>query len=143
MSAMSAIRDGFGTNLAPLTSAAKEWNVYTRLTANMSTPYVCVGGASIVYDETFAATIDRRSHLYEFVILAAVSPNLDNDSMDYLELAQDPTLTLSVPYLVESDMTLGGTVQYARVKDVTAPHVYQYGGTPAVVGVEFTVEVRT
>ena len=143
MASMSAIRDGFGTNLAALSSATNAWNVYTRLTSNMSTPYVCIGGASIKYDETFAATVDKRSHLYEWVILAAVAPNLDTDALNYLELAQDPTSTLSIPYLVESDITLGGTVQYARVKDVTDPHVYQYGGTPAVVGVEFTVEVRT
>jgi hypothetical protein len=66
--------------------------------------------------------------------------NVPSAITDRIYAYMAPTGTESVKAAVETDKTLGGVVDSARVTRHEEPGFYDYGGT-TLLGVEFTIEV--
>lgn len=137
MSQSEDIRNGLVTNLQPLIGGSPVGQISPYELANATPPCVYVTGGEIVYDEAMHRGLDRMT----FTVIALVSQTVDIESQQLLDELREPTGTVSVKTLIESDPFLGGVVADLHVTNVSPPRMYEPAAAPARLGCEWTVEV--
>jgi hypothetical protein len=133
ISDLSAVRKGIVANL----SAVFPFQVSPYMLSNPTPPALYVVPNGIDFDASMQRGYDR---LY-FLVRLVVANNLDVPSQSALDDMCSPVGATSVKTALESDVSLGGAVSYARVAKVSAPHLLVTPGSPDALAVDFTVDV--
>lgn len=128
------IRAGLKANLAALTTAGE---VKDYLLGNEVPPVVGVVGPDMTeYDQAMARGLDR----WLIVVRALAGSPLDLAKQKRLDAWLAPSGGESIKAAIESDKTLGGIVQNARVVSSTGYREYTLD-SGKVLGCDFTVEI--
>lgn len=134
MATMAEIRAGIAGNLASLDGV----QVSPYMLSQPVPPVVWVSPSTIQYDMAGS----RGGDDVEMRVLALFPTTVDVESQILLDEMLDPTGARSIKTLVETDATLGGTVDDVHVTEASGYFVYQLTGGPCV-GCEWTVRVIT
>lgn len=127
-----AIRNG----LADALDAIPGLTAYGHIPSRANLPAALVARRVTRFDSTMARGADD----FEFVITVCVpfaDPLVAQDTMSAFLATDGPD---SVKATIESDQTLGGVVDFARVREAGEEQIRDFAGVPCMA-VEFTVEV--
>ena len=133
ISDMGAIRKGIAANLAAVFT---DWQVSAYLLSSPSAPCMYVIPDLVDYDMAMGQGLTKATYL----VRALVSPSLEPTGQTQLDEITPPTGSRSLKAALESDKTLGGAVQFARVVSASQPKLVT-GGSTELMGIDFTVEV--
>ena len=135
---LATIRAGLATNLATLSTAPDQVQISAYLLGNPTPPCLQVMGPDEI---TWDLAMHRGLDEWTLIVQGFVGAATDIGSQQNLDLWIAPTGTQSVKTALESDATLGGTVQSLTVPNCTGYKIYQLDSTSSVLGAEWTVRV--
>lgn len=131
MATNEQIRDGIAAAL----EAIPDFQVYARPPGSIVVPAGVVRRRSTQFDVSFDGLVDTGWGVAVFVSFA--NTDVGTEKLDeYLS----PTGTQSIKAAIDSDPTLGGVVDYARVVSAEGERVTNYAGTD-YLSVEFVIEI--
>lgn len=107
MATVKAVRTAIATNLSAISGLRTAYRVPETLTP----PIAVVMPPSITYDSSFGRSMDT----YEFRVMVFVGRMDTRTAEDLLDAYMNSTGATSVKTAIESDSTLGGTIQDLRV----------------------------
>ena len=133
MASLSSIRSGIATNLGNISSLT----VFGFVPDSIEPPTAVVGVVdNIEYDTSMA----RGADTYSIPVFLYVSRVDAQDAQDTLDAFLASSGSSSVKTQIESDVTLGGVANSARVVEADNYGVYTINNID-YLGCEFTVEV--
>lgn len=132
MATIAGIRDGLRTRLETISGL----RVHDTVPGQINPPAAIVRRRRTDYDSTMA----RGSDDYEFVVTVFVQLASDPKAQDDLDAYLDGAGVKSVKAAVEGDASLGGEVDFARVRQADADQVLEFAGV-GYLGVDFIVDV--
>ena len=137
MADIAAIRAGIAANISLALGESMQVSPY--MISVPSPPCVYVIPDGITFDKAFVRGTDEL----RFVVRVLMPSTSDIGSQQALDLMCTTTDVTSIKNAVESDMTLGATVSWARVTDASAPKLVQHDGAPPYLSVDFAVQVMS
>jgi len=118
------------------TALGSTWGVSGYFLSKPEPPQIDLLYGPVVYDTAMRG----GNHDVKLVLRATVQWGEATSAQQALDGLMDSSGSSSLKAALEADKTLGGTIDYIRVTEVSEPKVYPTAGSD-VVGVEFTVEV--
>lgn len=113
------------------------WQVSAYMLALPQPPTIDIRPGAKRFDLAMARGLDEAL----FIVRGMVAFNADIGAQVKLDTLLDSTTAGSVKVVLEADKTLGGLVQDLRVTEHTPYQALLLEGQPAILGVEFTVQV--
>lgn len=132
---LSGIREAMGTALRTITVNSRPLYATPYLTDKVTPPHAMVE-CEIDYDMTFGRTGD----VYRFVVMVYAQRDSEREGQRYLDTLRDPSSSSSVKQVLETNATLDGVVDYARVARAGRVVIQTVGNVDYLM-VEFEVEV--
>lgn len=132
MTTMGGIRSGIAANLATITGLRTTATV----PESVSPPIAVVIPGSVTFDRSFKRGLDE----YELTVLVIACRADARTAQNTLDAYCEPTGSTSVKTAIESDRTLGGTIQDLRVTSMRNYGPAEIGGTVYMTA-EFVVQV--
>ena len=114
MAATTATVGGIRTALADAIGSIKGLRVSATVPDNPNPPVAIVVPVSVSYDTAFGRGLDT----YQFSVMVIVGRMSERTAQNSLDAYINPTGASSLKTAVESDVTLGGACQNARVTGV-------------------------
>ena len=133
MASLSSIRSGIATNLGNISSLT----VFGFVPDSIEPPTAVVG---VVDNIEYDTSMSRGADTYSIPVFLYVSRVDAQDAQDTLEGFLASSGSSSVKTQIESDVTLGGVANSARVVEADNYGVYTINNID-YLGCEFTVEV--
>jgi hypothetical protein len=133
MATLTEIREGLEQNLASIPGLAES----AYLLGKPPFPAAEVQPGTINYDQAMGRGLDEQM----MTVRVFVSPNTDKGAQRKLDRFLEPEGDYSVKEALESDTTLGGTVQDLHVVSSSGYRIYTREGMPSALGAEWTVRV--
>ena len=131
MASNEAIREGIAARLETI----PDLQVYPRPPGSIVVPAAVVRRRSTTFDVSFDGLVDTGWGVTVFVSFA--NTDVATEELDaYLSQAGGS----SIKAAIDSDPTLGGVVDYARVATAEGDRVLNYAGTD-YLSVEFVIEI--
>ncbi len=127
------IRAGIAENMGSI----KGLQVLDYVSSQPVPPSADVRRGPVDYDQAMADGLHRPTML----VRVYVGNVTDQGSQTLLDSYLDPTGSQSVKEAIESDRTLGGTVQDLHVTGASGAQQFALEGQPIMLGSEWTVEV--
>lgn len=135
MATLTQIRDGLAANLAGISGL----QVAKYVLSNPTPPVAEFLPAAIDYDKT----MQRGSDQWTITIRVLVGNVSDIGAQKRLDTFLAPSGAGSIKAQVQSDRTLGGTVDTLRVTRCSGYRAYDRPGGATLLGAEWTVEITT
>ncbi len=132
-SVFSQIKDGIVSNLKGIGGL----QVLDYVSSNMTPPSADVRRGPVEYDQAMDGGVHRPTMLVRVYVATAT----DRGAQVKLDSYLDPDGSESVKAAIESDRTLGGTVDDLHVTGATGAQTYALEGIATMLGSEWTVEV--
>ena len=130
----SVIPAGIAANLS---AAFPDWQVSQWILGNPVPPCIYVVPDGVDYNQSMTSGgLNKLSYL----VRVCVSPNMDQSGQAAVMAMTAPTGATSVKAAVESDVTLGGAVQYTVVATSDSPKMLT-GGSTELLAIDFHVTV--
>jgi hypothetical protein len=133
MASLSSIRSGIATNLENISSLT----VFGFVPDSIEPPTAVVG---VVDNIEYDTSMSRGADTYSIPVFLYVSRVDAQDAQDTLDAFLASSGSSSVKTQIESDVTLGGVANSARVVEADNYGVYSINNID-YLGCEFTVEV--
>lgn len=133
MASLSSIRSGIATNLGNISSLT----VFGFVPDSIEPPTAVVG---VVDNIEYDTSMSRGADTYSIPVFLYVSRVDAQDAQDTLDAFLASSGSSSVKTQIESDVTLGGVANSARVVEADNYGVYTINNID-YLGCEFTVEV--
>ena len=133
MASLSSIRSGIATNLGNISSLT----VFGFVPDSIEPPTAVVG---VVDNIEYDTSMSRGADTYSIPVFLYVSRVDAKDAQDTLDAFLASSGSSSVKTQIESDVTLGGVANSARVVEADNYGVYTINNID-YLGCEFTVEV--
>jgi hypothetical protein len=133
MASLSSIRSGIATNLGNISSLT----VFGFVPDSIEPPTAVVG---VVDNIEYDTSMSRGADTYSIPVFLYVSRVDAQDAQDTLDAFLASSGSSSVKTQIESDVTLGGVANSARVVEADNYGVYSINNID-YLGCEFTVEV--
>ena len=133
MASLSSIRSGIATNLGNISSLT----VFGFVPDSIEPPTAVVG---VVDNIEYDTSMSRGADTYTIPVFLYVSRVDAQDAQDTLDAFLASSGSSSVKTQIESDVTLGGVANSARVVEADNYGVYSINNID-YLGCEFTVEV--
>ena len=133
MASLSSIRSGIATNLGNISSLS----VFGFVPDSIEPPTAVVG---VVDNIEYDTSMSRGADTYSIPVFLYVSRVDAQDAQDTLDAFLASSGSSSVKTQIESDSTLGGVANSARVVEADNYGVYSINNID-YLGCEFTVEV--
>lgn len=132
---LAQIRTGLAANLASITGLAQSAYVLS----NPTPPAAEIEPGAVEYDQAFGRGHDR----WAMTVRVFVGLTTDIGAQKRLDTYLAPSGATSVKTALESDLTLGGTVQDLHVTGCSGYRVYPRQGQAPVLGAEWQLTVIT
>lgn len=132
---LAQIRTGLAANLASITGLAQSAYVLS----NPTPPAAEIEPGPVEYDQAFGRGHDR----WAMTVRVFVGLTTDIGAQKRLDTYLAPSGATSVKTALESDLTLGGTVQDLHVTGCSGYRVYPRQGQAPVLGAEWQLTVIT
>jgi hypothetical protein len=133
MGTLTEIREGLEANLASIPGLAES----AYLLGKPAFPAAEVQPDTINYDQAMGRGLDEQY----MTVRVFVAASTDKGAQRKLDKFLEPDGEYSVKEALESDSTLGGTVQDVHVTTSTGYRIYTREGMPSALGAEWTVRV--
>lgn len=134
MASYASIRSGIAANL---TAHISGWEISAYMLAQPIPPAIDIKAGESVYDLAMRRGLDELT----MVVRAFVPLSTTQGAEVNLDALRDTAGSSSLKAAVESDGTLGGVAQWARVVSASEDALYEFQGIAPLLGCEFTVQV--